>query len=183
MGLVQDLRRVLDALDAEGVPHMLVGGLALESLGMPRTTLDIDIQLLAPPGLRRERSVVFGCVVEEWARDEVFGQDTLIAHLGTSAIPVEFFLTGHWFTRQALDRRQVIRSASLAREVAIPRPEDFVLLKTCYLASAGRRAAKRAQDALDVQSVAAAFPLDRAYLRGNAEKLGVWDALAPLLAP
>lgn len=179
--MTENLRAVLHALEREGVPHMLVGGLALEALGMPRATLDVDVQVSAPDVPSRAKSILYGCIVEEWSKDRVFGQETVIGHVGGSGIPVEFFFTSHWFTRQALERRQRVHSPSLAREVPIPTPEDFVLLKACYLGDEGRSRAKLAQDALDVEGVAAAFPLDQKYVRENAERLGVWERLAPLL--
>lgn len=181
MDFTRDLRDVLQALEREGVTHMVVGGLALEALGIPRATVDVDIQVSVPEPPSRARSVLYGCIVEEWSRDEVFGQETLIGHVGASGIPVEFFFTSHWFTRQALERRQRVHSPSLAREVPIPTPEDFVLLKACYLGSAHRSRAKLAQDALDIEGVVAAFPLDKAYVQTTAERLGAWGVLSPLL--
>lgn len=181
MGVPDDLRTVLQALEAEGVAHMLVGGLALEALGMPRATLDVDIQVSAPEAPSRAKSILYGCVVEEWSRDDVFGQETVIGHVAGSGVPVEFFVTSHWFTRQALERRQRVHSPTLALDVPVPTPEDFVVLKACYLGDAKRSRAKLAQDALDIEGVAAAFPLDRAYVQGNAERLGAWERLQPLL--
>ncbi|MFQ5593349.1 MAG: nucleotidyl transferase AbiEii/AbiGii toxin family protein [Anaerolineae bacterium] len=46
------LRRLIQRLDAEGIPYALLGGLALAEHGYPRLTEDIDL-LLTPSGLER----------------------------------------------------------------------------------------------------------------------------------
>lgn len=46
------LRRLVERLNAEGIPYALLGGLALAQHGYPRLTEDIDL-LLTPSGLER----------------------------------------------------------------------------------------------------------------------------------
>lgn len=46
------LRRLTQRLEAEGIPHALLGGLALAEHGYPRLTEDIDL-LLTPAGLEQ----------------------------------------------------------------------------------------------------------------------------------
>lgn len=182
MGLAADAGRVLAALETAGIEHMLVGGVALEALGVPRATIDIDIQVLFPGPPPRDQSVLFECLVEEWGKDEVFGQETIIGHLGTSPVPIEFFLTAHWFTMQALKRRQLVQSELLGRLVPVPRPEDAILLKAAFAGAPRRTPGKRAQDLVDIEAIAqAAGTLDRTYLSQNAAKLGVSERVAALL--
>ncbi|HEX2022327.1 MAG TPA: nucleotidyl transferase AbiEii/AbiGii toxin family protein [Candidatus Thermoplasmatota archaeon] len=181
MRFERDLGDLLGILEEGKVEHMLVGGLAAEAMGFPRATFDIDIQVVAPAAPLRGKSVVFGCIVEEWARDPVFEQDTLIAHLPSSPIPVEFFFTTHWLPAEAVRRRQMVDVPALGRQVPVPTPEDFILLKSGFWTSSARRDTKKAQDALDIEAVARRGGLDLAYVERQAARLGVWDRLAPLL--
>lgn len=72
-------------------------------------------------------------------------------------------------------------SKLLGRDVEVPTPEDFILLKSAYMVSPTRSRAKAAQDAVDVEGVARFHALDSAYVEQNARRLGTWDRLAPLL--
>jgi hypothetical protein len=45
VSLSATVRSILEDLEAEGIEHMVVGGVALEALGVPRTTFDVDIQV------------------------------------------------------------------------------------------------------------------------------------------
>lgn len=53
------LRRLVQRLDAAGIPYALLGGLALAEHGYPRLTEDIDL-LLTPDGLERFRNLLVG---------------------------------------------------------------------------------------------------------------------------
>lgn len=176
-----DLAFVLRALESEGLDAMLVGGLALDALHVPRATLDIDLQVAAPALLPREASVLWGCIVEEWTRDEVFGQDAVIVQAPGGSVPLELFFATHWLPRQALARRVQMPSPLVARDVWVPTPEDFILLKSAYMAHPTRARAKAAQDAVDIEAVARAYALDRHYLEDAARRLGTWTRLEPLL--
>lgn len=183
MRLAEALQTFLGTLDRERIPHMLVGGMAMEALGVPRSTLDVDVQVELPGGGPPHASTFLGSIVEERTKDEVFGQDVIIVHLATSAVPFELFLTSHWFTRQALARRRTVRSALVGRDVPVPTAEDFVLLKAAYMLGPHRSPRKAAQDALDIERVVGLHRagLDRAYLEVNARKLACWTSLEPML--
>ncbi len=53
------LRRLVERLEAAGIPYALLGGLALAEHGYPRLTEDIDL-LLTPAGLERFRQLWMG---------------------------------------------------------------------------------------------------------------------------
>jgi hypothetical protein len=182
MGVVDDIRRVAATLDAERIPFMLVGGFALDALGVPRATVDVDLQVAMDPP-PRAASTVLGLIIEERSRDSVFDQDVIIGHVPTSGVPIELFITSHWFTRQALERRQTVKSGMLGQEIPIPRVEDFILLKSAYMTSPARSTRKAAQDGVDVETLMqrTAGTLDAAYVEAAARQLGTWDALRPLL--
>lgn len=185
MALADDVRIVLDRLAAEGISHMLVGGVAQEALGVPRTTFDVDLQVALPAPPSPAASIWLDMLVEERSRDPVFDQEVIIAHVALSSTPFEFFLTAHWLTRQALERRWMARSELLGREVPVPTVEDFILMKAAHMVSPTRSTRKSMQDGVDITQVVAAAerPLDGDYLKRNAERLGVWSALQPLLTP
>lgn len=174
MTFVEDIRLFSRLLGDAKIPYMFVGAVALEGLGVPRATFDVDIQVAATPPAPSASSYL-GWIVEERASDNVFGQPVVILHRPTSPIPFELFFTEHWFTRQALERRQVLPSRLLRMDVPIPRPEDFVLLKASFMLSPNRSPRKRTQDALDIDGVLAAHPgrMNRDYLQANARKLGI----------
>lgn len=183
MDLAGDVRRVLDTLDAHAIPHMLVGGFAQEALGVPRATFHVDVQVSLPSPPSPADSVWLGWLVEERTKDPVFGQDVLIVHVPLSSVPFELFVTDHWLTRQALERRRLLPSALLQRDVPVPRVEEFVLMKAAHMASPSRSPRKAAQDALDIEAVLAAHEgaLDRQGMERDARRLGVWERVAPLL--
>lgn len=182
MTLIGEAREFLRRLKAAGVPHMLVGAMALDALGPPRSTMDIDIQVHVEGAPTASETTYLGAVVEERSRDPVFEQDVYIVHLPTYAVPIELFVTSHWFTAQALDRRRMVQSGELD-EVPVPTPEDFVLLKAAYHESSQRSRAKRAADAVDIEGVIRGLrgDVDRAYLEENARRLGVWPFLSDLM--
>lgn len=183
MGIAEDLAWFLDHLEAEGVRALVVGGMALHTFGVPRATLDVDLQIDAePPGTGV--STYLGLIVEERTRDEVFDQEVLIGHRPTHAVPFELFFVDHWFTRQALERGDRVSSEALGLELPVPTVEDFVLLKLAYATSKTRSPRKANQDLLDLDGVVDGHRdrLDRAFLRENAERLGLTDALDDLLA-
>lgn len=85
-------------------------------------------------------------------------------------------------TNQALDRRTTTYSARLDREIPLPTPEDFILLKAAYWRHPSRSRAKAAQDGVDIEAVLQNHreDLDRSYLEENARKLDLWEPLTDL---
>lgn len=185
MGLAEDLSAALDLFEGLDAPHMVVGGLALEALGVPRSTLDIDLQVHLDEPPDRLSSSFHGWFIDERATDEIFDQETLILEGKVSGTPVEVFLTSHWFTEQALERRQTVPSGLLDRRIPIPTPEDFILLKAAYSQGSSRSEAKATQDRLDIESVLEAHVEDLSLdeLEKNARRLGVWKRLERLCRP
>lgn len=184
VGHLEDaLDALLDLLDDHDVGYMLVGGIALEGLGVPRSTLDIDVQVRVedPPSI--SETSFLGRFIEDHAHDDVFDQKTLTLIDRDTGVPFALFITGHWFTEQAFDRRETVQSDLLDRDLHLPTPEDFLLLKACYWQAADRPAAKANQDELDIEGVIAGHQgsLDVDYLEANGQRLDVREALAPKL--
>lgn len=183
MGLVEDLEAFLDLAIEIEVPHMLVGGVALEALGVPRSTLYIDVQVRLPEEPSDVSSYFHGWFIAERAKDEVFDQDVIILEGKETGVPVEMFLTDHWFTERALERRTKVESGLLGRRIPVPAAEDFLLLKAAFHAASSRSEAKATQDRLDIEGVVEEHrgDLDRPYIEENARELGVWSTLADAL--
>jgi hypothetical protein len=72
LNLVTELEALIDALDADGVPYALCGGLALGIHGHPRGTKDIDI-LIEPGDLDRAIAVAKRMGFDIPARKMIFG--------------------------------------------------------------------------------------------------------------
>lgn len=177
MDFAREVGRLLERLEAAGIEYMVVGALAVDAHGMSRMTGDADIQV-ATEGPPAGASTFMGCIIEEDVTESVFGQRVLVLHQPTAAIPIEVFMTGHWFTRQALARRASAWCDPLGGHVPLPTAEDLILLKAAYLMSTTRRRRKRIQDGADIESVIEANPdLDMDYIEENAKKLGVWKDL------
>ena len=48
--ILEVLFRALKLMETEGVPAMVMGGLAVRTLGLPRSTYDVDLTLSLDPG-------------------------------------------------------------------------------------------------------------------------------------
>lgn len=72
LNLVTELEALVDALDAEGVPYALCGGLALGIHGHPRATTDIDL-LVRSEDLAKAVTVAKRVGFDVPARKMIFG--------------------------------------------------------------------------------------------------------------
>jgi hypothetical protein len=180
------LRRLVQRLDAEGIPYALLGGLALAEHGYPRLTEDIDL-LLTPPGLEhfRERLVGRGYRTAFNGAKKTF-RDT------ETGVRIEIVTTGEY------------PGDGLPKPVAFPNPttpgvtEEIGGLRVVTLEklielklASGKSAPHRLRDLADVQDLvtrlrlplALADQLDpwvRATYRDLWEKAQTSDATGPL---
>lgn len=53
MNVARETDLLLSALAHAGMPAMLVGAVALDALGVPRTTMDVDLQIASMKALSR----------------------------------------------------------------------------------------------------------------------------------
>lgn len=171
------LRDIVDALDGAGIPHMLVGSLASNVHGAPRSTQDIDL-VVAPTepalmsfldSLDPERFYVPGSAVEALRNRDQFN----VIDTG-SGWKIDLIIRKERpFSRSEFDRRRQIRAFGVGLYVASP--EDTVLAK---LEWAARGASDRQlADAATVISVLSGS-LDDEYLDRWAADLGVSDLLS-----
>ena len=168
------LERLAARLDEEGIPWLLVGGMALGLHGYERMTRDVDI-LLTPAGLAdfEERCVGRGYVAKfPGARRAFLDAQT--------KVPVEILCAGD-FPGDGLPKPVAFPDPSLAGTVLDGIPvitlEKLIELK---LAS-GLTAPHRLRDLADVQDLILALTLPReleAQLDASvrAEYVRLWDA-------
>lgn len=146
----QIVYQVIDALNAAGVPFMLVGSFSSNFYGIARSTRDVDfvVQLgntsLAPlseklgPEFRLDPQMSF---------ETITATHRLVASHRASAFKVEFFLLSddpHDQKRFARRRRALLPG----HETYIAAPEDVIITKLRWCKSGNRR-----KDVDDVRNV------------------------------
>lgn len=164
MNLYELAARVIEALEAEQIPYMVVGALSSSVFGIPRATKDVDIvlQLETRDPLRR---------LEERLADVVFFDpqatfETLtgsVRHILTARTKppfiVELFELGSDpFVVERFSRRREEWSGQIKRRVFLPTAEDVIVQKLRW----GR--AKDLEDARDVLAVQTPAKLDMGYI-------------------
>jgi hypothetical protein len=133
MNLYELASRVIEGLEAEGIPYMLVGALSSSVFGIPRATKDVDIELHLPardPLRRLEERLA---EVVEFDPQVTF--ETLtgsVRHILTAKTRppfiVELFELGDDpFVIERFSRRQAAWSFQLKREVFLPTAEDVIV--------------------------------------------------------
>jgi hypothetical protein len=168
---------VLEVLESEDVPFMLVGAYSSGAYSIPRATKDVDIVLAAHagPGFNR----VINRLKPLFELDPQIGFETITGsrrHILTArqnkGIQVELFLLGDdAFMQERFRRRRKQRVPPLGREVWLPTPEDVVVQKLRWARS------KDIDDVRDVLAVQTLGALDMAYIEhwctqhGSLERL------------
>ena len=165
-----------DALTALHVPFMVSGSLASNFYGVPRATQDaglvLDLNAVPVDRLAARLRDAFD-VDSQVSFETVTGSRRLVAHARDAAFDVELFdVTDDRHDRERFTRRRIV--AVLGRAVALPTPEDVIIVKLRWWQLAGRR--KDVDDARNVMAVQQAS-LDQAYLRRWCEELGVLGLL------
>ena len=159
------VREVTRALDEAGVPYCIVGGLAVNLHGIPRTTFDVDVvvpreagplracrEALEGLGLRARLPVALESLAGE--SDELLRARNLVAYTFTDPTnplrEVDVLVASPISGRELVSRAIVRESAELAVRVACV--ADLVALK---------RAAGRAQDLADLRHLERLLPRGR----------------------
>jgi hypothetical protein len=165
MNLYDLASRVVEALEAEGIPYMLVGALSSSVFGIPRATKDVDIvlQLLTREPLRRLEDRL----AEVVKFDPQVTFETLtgsVRHILTAKTRppfiVELFELGSDpFVIERFSRRRATWSHQLNRQVFLPTAEDVIVQKLRW----GRP--KDLEDARDVLAVQTPGNLDMDYIK------------------
>ena len=167
----------------KGVPHALIGAMALALYGMPRYTADID--LLSDVHQRKTLLNVMGALGFDCFQDtDNFLQfDSEMGVYGK----IDFMLVHTDEGRAVLERAILVYDDSFG-EVPVVQPTDYAVLKLMAIANNPDR---KNRDAADLESlfkaVSAGFinpvfnPIDVAQLKLFAARFGVLDHLEMLL--
>lgn len=177
-------RLLLDAtraLDAAGIPSMVIGGFAVRVWAIPRPTYDVDLVVpvaTIPPAAVLDALRRAGFDVPQ---EHAAGHEDSVAGLAKvrvtrfedgSVWDVDVFLARGGFLAAAFDRRRQTTVDGVPISVAAP--EDLILLKLL---------ANRRKDLVDVEDILlVAGPGDVEHLRRWADRLGVRDRLDGFLA-
>lgn len=174
--IVESLLRTLDLVKAEGLPYMVMGGIAVRTWGLPRSTVDVDLTLAMPV----ERVAAF-CRSAEAAgfsvpephmkgfADSLKGmlKFSILDTFRPRHIEVDLFLVSTPYQKEAFSRRREVDFET--RALWMISPEDLILHKLL---------AGRPKDFSDIDDILLVQgSVDRAYLERWAGSLGVQELL------
>ncbi len=163
-GFKQLFHRVVQLLDKNRLPYLVIGGLASGVLGEPRLTHDVDVIVKLDTGK------MDGLLEEARKQGFTFSQDQVhqdIRERGTFRLGyqdswADFIITSTTLEESALTRAHRVKL--LDTEANFPSAEDFILFKLIP---------GRPKDLLDVESVILrqGERLDRGYLQHWAQQI------------
>jgi hypothetical protein len=172
---------VVDALDAGGIRYMIVGSLASNFHGVPRSTRDADFVVeLGAGGLDRLISALPASLSlrSQAAFEAVTGTTRYLVELAGSPFVCELFvLSSDPHDQERFARR--LRVAALGRIIFLASAEDMVVTKLRWAVEANR--AKDREDVRNILAVRGA-DLDWAYLRRWAAEHGTLELLEQIRA-
>lgn len=178
MGNDQHLAAVIDALNALGIPYMLVGSYSSNVFGVARATKDAD--LVVEFGERRigEVARLLGpCfrLHEQLTFETVTGTVRYIIDVVDDPFCIELFrLSKDAHDQLRFARRQEVEAPTLGRRVFLPMPEDIIVTKLRWALNTGR--GKDRDDARDVIAVQG-DRLDFEYIHRWADEHGTRELL------
>lgn len=152
---------LIEALEAEGVPHMLAGSFASMVYGIPRSTKDVDFVVeLEEPRFSRLIARLephFDLDPQQYLETSTWTR-RYILKARRSAFKVELFLLSEDpHHRSQWSRRRTVFNNILQHHVTMPAPEDVIVQKIRW---------GRPQDRIDAENVmdVQADKLDWAYI-------------------
>jgi hypothetical protein len=184
--IVLAVEPVVDALEELGVRYRIGGSVASSALGVPRSTLDVDLAC----ELRTEHVDRFVdrlrdayYVDADMIRDAIRRRASFnVIHLATMLKVDVFVRRGRPFEEQSFDRvaRRALDEAPDARLFDVTTAEDIILHKLEWYRIGGEISERQWKDVLGVVAVQG-DALDLAYLRRWAREIGVDDLLERVL--
>lgn len=180
------LGRIVEALDASGIPHMVAGSFASTYHGEPRATHDID--LVIDPSREQIQRFVRGldpaqyyvsaeAAQEAWTRRGQFNVVDLASGWKVDLIVRK----DRPFSREEFSRREP--ASMLETRVFVATAEDTILAKLEWARLGGSE--RQLRDVIGVLEMRGA-DLDRAYIRRWARELDVealWERVQAEVAP
>lgn len=177
------LVKVAPILDRLGIAYFVTGGFAVSVWGRPRATFDVDIviQLIEPQvvflaqALRKISEA--GYIDEDTAREaiKISGEFNFIDP--ETGVKVDFWIIKKNPIGLMEFKRKIVKKIDGQRVYFIS-PEDLVLNKLHWYQES--QSSRHLEDAESVTKFSKSI-LDFKYLKQQAKKLGVADALAKLL--
>lgn len=175
------LDRVVQLLDASGIPFMIAGSFASTAHGLPRSTQDLDV-VIDPPSATALEALLASMPADRYyvdgdaARDAYRRRSMFNAIDLASGWKVDMILRkDREFSRAEFGRRMRIDVLGLA--VFVASPEDTIVAKLEWSKLAGGSQRQRRDVAGIVATIGAA--LDHAYVQRWARDLDLadeWDA-------
>jgi hypothetical protein len=178
--VVRALEPVVDALEKLGVPYRIGGSVASSALGVPRSTLDVD--LVCALALEHVDAFVTALapayyVDADMIRDAITRRSSFNLIMLDTMTKVDVFVhRGGLYDREAFARVVRMSLEPGTREFDLVTAEDVVLRKLDWYRQGGGVSERQWQDVIGVLRVQAGA-LDLAYLEKWAALLDV----APLL--
>ncbi len=181
MALLDAYKKIVQFLNSGRYNYIIIGGIAASTLGEPRITADIDVDIVinkndVPHFLNKATKVGFKVPVkkciESVRRRGVF-------QISFGDYHIVFIIASTDLETRACQRRRVIQLHGI--KAFFPTPEDLILLKIIP---------GRDKDLLDAKSIALRHKgkLDTRYLKtwarklcDEAEDMRIWNSLNNLL--
>lgn len=176
MGPSDLLRRVVEVLEALGVPYLVTGSTATIFYGEPRFTVDVDVVVDLPPDGVSDLIAAFQSdeyyVDEDSARRAVAHRSQFNIIHPSSGLKIDVIIPeGGPFDRSRFRRARRIRPDPTF-EATFASPEDVILKKLLYYREGGSE--KHLRDITGILAVSSQG-LDRRYILHWARKLDVED--------
>jgi predicted nucleotidyltransferase len=174
-------KKVVTFLNAEKYKYLIIGGIAAGTLGEPRVTGDVDVDIMMdqehiPDFLDKVKKAGFKVSKKKCIRR---AEQTGTFQINYGDFHVDFIISSTDLEQQAFKRRKTIRLYGI--KAFFPTPEDLIIFKIIP----GRK-----QDLLDAERVVLRHEgkLDTEYLKTWARKLSdqaedmrIWNELDRLL--
>ena len=175
---------VLDALQAVQIPFMIVGSLATNFHGVPRSTRDADFVVQLPPGAfsaLRQRLAPPLRLDPQSRFEGITGTTRHLVEADGTAFTVELFeLTDDPHDLARFERRQQVRVFDRGAFVATA--EDTIITKLRWARQGGAGRAKDVGDARNVIAVQG-DSLDWSYIEDWCRQHGTLDVLQDVRRP
>jgi hypothetical protein len=170
---------VIDALEALGIPYMIVGALSVNAHGLPRDSKDAGFVIQLGDRSIRELVTRLGPQFRfdrQMSIERVTGTSRYILQVIATGFKVEMFLhSDDAHDRERLQRRK--RVSVFGHQSWMPTVEDVVVTKLRWAARS-----KRSKDADDIEGILRVQrdTMDWAYVYRWAEQHGTRDLLDQL---
>ena len=178
------LARLVAALDAAGIPHMVAGSFASTLHGVPRTTQDIDV--VVDPTPSSLGVLLAGLPAPDYYVSSDAARDALARRAMFNVIDVAtgwkadlIILKARPFSIEEFRRRVPTRMLDV--DVFVATPEDTILTKLEWSNLSGG-SERQLRDVAGILQVLGAV-LDVGYIERWASKLGVEDAWRRMQGP